>query len=540
VRKLYILFFALIIGTSILPAYTSAASEVRVELNGKLMSFKNPPLIKNGSVMLPFKELFNAMGLLISYDAKKQIIYGSQTVGNYNKVKLIIGNTQAYINDKPVTIPVAPFVTNNTSYVPLKIVGEATGAMVSWDGATRIVKVVENPELLSERLCNLGDLEGVQQVLSANPYLDLDRKSGVYLFNAMLTGKNLDVVKALVSAGANINILFSIDKTPLMVAVRLRTEWLQWFLDNGADLRVTNKAGETALDVVPVIASEEKKVADILSKALEKEVYNNGNSDNSIVQVAQLPHEIHLSKSNFQMTIESFDKNEMGYIVRVKYVNNRLEKNMLTAKLELKADDTELKLIRSYKKSGDETFGKGSAIYEYIYEKVETTPKSFILVVRDGILFKPLTIGLDSKKMSDVPLSFELLQPHLKNKYAKVLTDSGVAEFSINVVSWIRDTYRIQVSYDSSFFWNKEVMTEVVQQQLRSHMMQIAKDAIEMFPEISFEGTYHHSWYKYPNLRMDIQTSNHMTWDTKGSGQVPGMPYSFQWKPQLDDTLHLF
>lgn len=110
------------------------------------------------------------------------------------------------LNEKSVALSVAPETVKGVTYIPIKVIGDLTGAAVKWDATTRIVTIVEKPNSLLERLTDRGDLEGVQKVLQENPDMDLNRDQGVYLLNAVLSGDNFEVVKALVNAGANINV----------------------------------------------------------------------------------------------------------------------------------------------------------------------------------------------------------------------------------------------------------------------------------------------------------------------------------------------
>ncbi len=491
--------------------------------------------------MVPFRELFNEMGLIVNYDAKKRMIRGMQDAGSYNKITLTTGSNQALVNNKPIKVTVAPFVANNTTYIPLRLLGETTEADVKWDAKTNSVTIKEKPDILLERLCKKGDAQGVSKVLAENPNLDVNQDSGKFLLKAILYGENLEVVQRLVSAGANLNVITSVDSTPLMLASNINSEWVQWFLDHGADPKLTNSEGKNALDNLYILDDERKKTAAILSQALGSDV---AIDDGKAITIKQLPYEINLEESKMIGTIQSFGESELGYVVRVTYKNTSVEKNYNTPKFpDLKLNGTELNMISDDRISGNETFGKGSAVYDYVFEKpdhAEISLSTFVLTVKEGYEGNTFNIALDGSKIEQQPLTIEQLPPYLNKKYSKVETEKGIAEFSIQVEQWINDSLRVSVNYDSSFFWNKDIMTEIVQSELREHMKQIARDVIERFPDVRFTGGYDYSWYKYPNIRVDLLTSNHMTWDTYGTGEVLEMPISFQWTPSKDDPLNLF
>jgi competence protein ComEC len=56
-------------------------------------------------------------------------------------IKLIIGG-KAYVNDQPVELDVPAKIVNDRTLVPLRFVSQALGASVDWDGATRSVTIV--------------------------------------------------------------------------------------------------------------------------------------------------------------------------------------------------------------------------------------------------------------------------------------------------------------------------------------------------------------------------------------------------------------
>jgi hypothetical protein len=48
-------------------------------------------------------------------------------------IKLYIGKTEAFINDKKVSLDVPPYIKNGTTFVPIRFISEAFGAEVKWD-----------------------------------------------------------------------------------------------------------------------------------------------------------------------------------------------------------------------------------------------------------------------------------------------------------------------------------------------------------------------------------------------------------------------
>ena len=63
----------------------------------------------------------------------------TQLVGDRPVIFLWIGNKTAKINDKEYTLDAAPYIEGGRTMVPLRFVGEATGAKFAWDNTAKVV-----------------------------------------------------------------------------------------------------------------------------------------------------------------------------------------------------------------------------------------------------------------------------------------------------------------------------------------------------------------------------------------------------------------
>lgn len=55
----------------------------------------------------------------------------------FKSVQLVIGQTNAEVNNEPTTMDQAAYVKNSRTLVPLRFVGESLGAQVSWEGNSK-------------------------------------------------------------------------------------------------------------------------------------------------------------------------------------------------------------------------------------------------------------------------------------------------------------------------------------------------------------------------------------------------------------------
>jgi hypothetical protein len=79
--------------------------------------------------MVPFRAIFEALGLKVEWDSKTQTIKGSKP-GTLIKLKL--NSTTAEINGNQHKLTVAPSNIKGSTYVPLRFIGEAVDAKVNW------------------------------------------------------------------------------------------------------------------------------------------------------------------------------------------------------------------------------------------------------------------------------------------------------------------------------------------------------------------------------------------------------------------------
>ena len=123
-----------------LPAY-AADTDIKVLVNGKMVESDAPALNVQGSVMLPFRAILNAIGVTdneIEWRAKSQ----SMEIRHNNRyVFLAIGNRGAVVDTGMTMLGVAPFINEGRTMIPIRFIAEAFGADVQWDGDTSTVKI---------------------------------------------------------------------------------------------------------------------------------------------------------------------------------------------------------------------------------------------------------------------------------------------------------------------------------------------------------------------------------------------------------------
>ena len=120
-----------------------AASGISVTYNGKAVAFDQAPIIKNDRTLVPLRAIFEAMGLTVKWYET------TQSVTAYNDeitIGLQIGNNSAvlssdYYGSIDIFLDVEPQVINGRTLVPVRFIGECSGADVSWISSTNTVVI---------------------------------------------------------------------------------------------------------------------------------------------------------------------------------------------------------------------------------------------------------------------------------------------------------------------------------------------------------------------------------------------------------------
>ncbi|WP_162551111.1 copper amine oxidase N-terminal domain-containing protein [Paenibacillus tepidiphilus] len=124
-----------------IPAF-AAEKPITVSINGSNVAFPaGTPYLSNNSVLVPFRAVFEKLGLGVLWDAKSGTVTGS---GNGLTITLTVGSSRATVNGIVKKLTVAPVSKAGTTYVPLRFIAEATGGTAVWNAAGRNV-VIKTP-----------------------------------------------------------------------------------------------------------------------------------------------------------------------------------------------------------------------------------------------------------------------------------------------------------------------------------------------------------------------------------------------------------
>ncbi|ADM71226.1 Protease inhibitor [Paenibacillus polymyxa E681] len=124
------------------PINNNKAQQVEVFIDGKLQQYEQPATSISGSMLVPFRAVFEALGAKVKWDGATKTV--TATKGD-TTIKLTVGSRDAYINGKLVRLNAAPRLINGKVMVPIRFVSEALGAKVKWNIAAQSVVIFHAP-----------------------------------------------------------------------------------------------------------------------------------------------------------------------------------------------------------------------------------------------------------------------------------------------------------------------------------------------------------------------------------------------------------
>jgi hypothetical protein len=133
------------------PAPQIAASRVRghtVLLNGRAVEFDVAPRIVKGRMHAPFRSMFESQGARVTWDSENKT---ARSVKGALTVEVPIGERMAMVNGAPVDMGANASIRKGRTIVPVRFFGEAVGANVHWDSATRTAMVQMRDRQIAER-----------------------------------------------------------------------------------------------------------------------------------------------------------------------------------------------------------------------------------------------------------------------------------------------------------------------------------------------------------------------------------------------------
>jgi len=127
-------------GIATLAAVISSLSHpVDMRLDGRTMASDVPPVTTAKGTYVPLRVVAESLGADTNYDPKTGTI---ELVRDNNTLRLRVGDRNATLNGKKMTLKSAPFSVHGRTLVPLTTIARAFNTKVHYDAAHAVVDVM--------------------------------------------------------------------------------------------------------------------------------------------------------------------------------------------------------------------------------------------------------------------------------------------------------------------------------------------------------------------------------------------------------------
>lgn len=125
-----------------------ADTEVTVVLNGKKLLCGQQPVIIDGSVYTPMRDIFEAYGFEVEWNPSNKRIKAIKEDESYIML-LQTGSKTVNICGKVMEIDKAPIIINGAAFLPLRAVSESLDSDVKWDSNEKKVVITRNNDSIT-------------------------------------------------------------------------------------------------------------------------------------------------------------------------------------------------------------------------------------------------------------------------------------------------------------------------------------------------------------------------------------------------------
>lgn len=189
------------------------SNEISIILDGKPISFDQPPIIVDGRTLVPIRAIFEALGATVDWNNETQTV---TSVKDDITISMTIGDNQMYKNGVAYTLDVPPQLVGGRTLVPARAVAEAFGCDVDWVNETQTVmittinkeKIINTAKYLYEANEQMGGMTILAEYAKIDAMLhnvlnDIDVTLGWndFTLDMVSAGTKATIATAQISAG---------------------------------------------------------------------------------------------------------------------------------------------------------------------------------------------------------------------------------------------------------------------------------------------------------------------------------------------------
>lgn len=155
---------ALTLGAVMLSSVGFADSAIKIQIDNKPLALEVSPTVENGRTLVPFRAIFEALGLRVDWNQDLRIATAYNDTMNVS-VKLDSGFGS--VNGELKPLDASAKIVQERTLVPLRFVSEAFGNEVNWDAKKKLVSINSGfkPYVYSEALPVVGSFDKLKLIL---------------------------------------------------------------------------------------------------------------------------------------------------------------------------------------------------------------------------------------------------------------------------------------------------------------------------------------------------------------------------------------
>jgi len=455
-------------GTVFAQATNTKAPPLSMQILGKKASTASPPIVKNNRIYLPLRYVGETLGYKVSWNAKTSTM---ELKAASPTIKITIGNKNAYVNSKKVSMDTAPIMHNDRAHVPLTFVQNHFNYTTIYDKTKNIITINKKTAAAAAGTAQTKGVYVLGKKMSATD-LPITKNNIVLLplrhigeglgytvtWNA--TSKTMDLksdagsAKVVIGSGnANVNgKSVKIDPAPILYNGRAYVPVS--FIENNFDYEVTYDKAKNVANIEkktpPVVVAEKPKEEPIEYKPakIEDIIYDdNGGfpqlnivADNpvryksfTIVNPDRMVVDIEDSTLNTEFETKEIGK---GGVIRARVAQFSKSPNVVRVVIDLE-DQTRCKLVQSNDKK------MVSLIYANIINPVSFAKEEGrdVLMIRGSQDMEPNVFRLENPERLVVDVYKSVLSEQqtveTKTPYVKTIrtgqADVGVARVVLDL-----------------------------------------------------------------------------------------------------------
>ena len=121
----------------------AADDDIRVVLDGNVLSFEVPPQIINDRTMVPLRAIFEALGASVDWDQETRTVTSAK---DGTTVRLTVDSDTMYVNDNAVILDSPACIIDGRTLVPVRAISEAYNTVAVYTGGVSQMKQIFNED----------------------------------------------------------------------------------------------------------------------------------------------------------------------------------------------------------------------------------------------------------------------------------------------------------------------------------------------------------------------------------------------------------